>query len=92
MEFLLILQLCQIGFQNIRAFIDAQRVDRQALAVYNLCHLAVGNAISCLAAILVAIVVYGVVLIKLRGITERELYAIPKGAILVGVLKKCRLL
>ena len=47
---------------------------------------------SCLAAILVAIVVYGVVLIKLRGITERELYAIPKGAILVGVLKKCRLL
>ena len=33
MEFLLILQLCQIGFQNIRAFIDAQRVDRQVLAV-----------------------------------------------------------
>ena len=63
-----------------------------AYGVYNLCHLAVGNAISCLAAILVAIVVYGVVLIKLRGITERELYAIPKGAILVGVLKKCRLL
>lgn len=58
-----------------------------AYGVYNLCHLAVGNAISCLAAILVAIVVYGVVLIKLRGITERELYAIPKGAILVGVLK-----
>lgn len=63
-----------------------------AYGVYNLCHLAVGNAISCLAAILVAIVVYGVVLIKLRGITERELYAIPKSAILVGVLKKCRLL
>ncbi|MFQ9393530.1 MAG: polysaccharide biosynthesis C-terminal domain-containing protein [Lachnospiraceae bacterium] len=44
-----------------------------AYGVYNLCHLAVGNAISCLAAILVAIVVYGVVLIKLRGITERTL-------------------
>ena len=63
-----------------------------AYGIYTLFHLAAGNAVSCLAAILAAVIVYGVVLIKLRGITERELYAIPKGAVLVGVLKKCRLL
>lgn len=63
-----------------------------AYAVYTICHIVVGNAISCIVAILVAILVYGVVLLKLRGVTERELYGIPKGTAIVGVLKKCRLL
>ncbi len=60
--------------------------------VYSLCHLAVGNAVSCILAILIGMIVYGILLIKLRGVTERELYGIPKGAVLVEVLKKCRLL
>lgn len=63
-----------------------------AYGVYNLCHLVMGNALSCIIAILAAILVYGVLLLKLRGVTERELYSMPKGTAIVGVLKKCRLL
>jgi stage V sporulation protein B len=63
-----------------------------AYGVYNLCHLVMGNAVSCILAILIGMIVYAVLLMKLRGVTERELYGIPKGAVIVEVLKKCRLL
>ncbi len=48
--------------------------------------------ISVIPAVLVAVVVYFVALIKLRGLTEEELRHMPKGHLLVKLAKKCRLL
>ena len=48
--------------------------------------------ISVIPAIVIAAVVYFVMLILMRGITEQELRSFPKGYLLVKVAKKCRLL
>lgn len=63
-----------------------------AYGIYRLFALFAGNAISTVIAILVGMVVYVVLLVKLRGITEREIYGLPKGGLLVDILKKCRIL
>lgn len=47
---------------------------------------------SVLPAILVAVSVYFVMLILMRGLTEQELRGFPKGHLLVKVAKKCRLM
>lgn len=60
--------------------------------VYRLFHLFAGNAVSTIIAILVGVLVYGIFLIKLRGITAKEIYRLPKGAYLVAILRKCRIL
>lgn len=48
--------------------------------------------ISVIPAILVAVIVYFIMLILFRGITEQELRGFPKGYLLVKVAKKCRLM
>lgn len=48
--------------------------------------------LSVIPAILIAAVVYFALLILFRGVTEEELKGFPKGYLLVGVAKKCRLL
>ena len=48
--------------------------------------------ISVIPAVVVAVVIYFVMLIALRGITEQELRGFPKGYLLVKVAKKCRLM
>ena len=48
--------------------------------------------ISLIPAVAVGVVVYFVMLLVLRGMTEEELRALPKGYLLVKVAKKCRLL
>lgn len=63
-----------------------------AYGVYRLFHLFAGNAVSTLVAVLTGVIVYAVVLVKLRGITEREIYGLPKGGLIVAVLRKCRIL
>lgn len=50
------------------------------------------NAIATAAAILVGVIVYGVVLLLMRGLTEEELKAFPKGYLLVKIAKKLHLL
>ncbi len=50
------------------------------------------NALATLLAILVAVVVYAVLLILFRGITEEEIYAFPKGTAIVGLLRRFHLL
>lgn len=50
------------------------------------------NTISTLIAILVAVPVYGVVLLLLKGIKEKELLGVPKGALLVSIAKRLHLL
>ncbi len=48
--------------------------------------------ISVIPAILIGAVVYFVMLILMRGVTERELRSFPKGHLLVKVARKCRLI
>ena len=57
--------------------------------LYRVLHI---NIIATMIAIFVAMIVYAVVLIRLGGISEKEIYAFPKGAVLVRVLKKCHVL
>lgn len=64
-----------------------------AYGTYRLVHMAVAsNAVGTLAAMAVAVVVYGVLLIKLRCIDEVELYGMPGGARMVRVAHKLHLL
>lgn len=48
--------------------------------------------IAVIPALIVAVVVYAVMLLLMRGITEEELRGFPKGYLLVKIAKKCRLL
>ncbi len=50
------------------------------------------NLIASVAAIAVAIIVYFAVLIKIGGLTREDLLQVPKGAKVVGVLQKMRLM
>ena len=50
------------------------------------------NLIASVAAIAVAIVVYFAVLIKIGGLTREDLLQVPKGAKVVGLLQKIRLM
>ncbi|MDY3920003.1 MAG: polysaccharide biosynthesis protein [Candidatus Limivivens sp.] len=63
-----------------------------AYGVYRLFALFAGNAISCLLGILAGVFVYAVLLVKFRGMTESEILSLPKGTMLVNILKKCRIL
>ena len=45
-----------------------------------------GNAVSTLAAILVAVVIYGVLVIVLRAITKEDLALMPKGEKIARIL------
>lgn len=63
-----------------------------AYGVYRLFALFAGVLVSTIVAILVGMIVYVVLLVKLRGITEREIRGMPKGAYLVYILQRCRIL
>lgn len=63
-----------------------------AWLVYTLFHMFAGNTISTILAILAGVVVYAVCLITLGGIREQEIANLPKGEMIVGMLRKCRIL
>lgn len=64
-----------------------------ALGVYKLSYLAVkSNVLGVLLAVAVAVVVYGVLLLKLHCVDEAELTGMPGGTKLVRIAKKCRLM
>lgn len=64
-----------------------------AWAVYEILYMVTASMrVSVIPAILVAVAVYFVMLILMKGITEEELQGFPKGHLLVKVAKKCRLL
>lgn len=50
------------------------------------------SSIACLFAVVVAVVVYGVMMLVLRGISERELLSFPMGGKLVSAAKRFHLL
>ena len=57
--------------------------------LYVLCK---SNAISVLVACIAAVIVYGVALLVLKGLTEEELLGFPKGRTLVRIVKKLHLM
>ncbi len=59
-----------------------------AYLVYQLFHLVFGNTISVLFAILAGVVTYGVGLISFKGITVEEIATLPKGYLIVRMLRK----
>lgn len=64
-----------------------------AWVIYDLLyHLTSSTVISVVPAIGAAMIVYFVLLVVFRGVGEKELRSIPKGYLLVKLLKKCRLL
>lgn len=52
----------------------------------------IGGRIATLAALIVAVIIYAVSILKLGGLSEDELLSMPKGATLVGVCRKFNLL
>ncbi len=63
------------------------------LVIYRLLHLVTGiNAIGTIIGILAGIIIYFIVLILIRGITETELLDFPKGTYMIRVAKKLHLL
>ena len=64
-----------------------------AWVVYDvLYYFTASTIIALIPAIFLAVCVYFVLLIVLRGVNERELRSIPKGHLLVKLAKKCRLM
>ena len=64
-----------------------------AFGTYRLVHLAVkSNTLSTACAVLVAVAVYGVLLIKLGCLDEKELRGMPGGTRLLGLFRKLRLM
>lgn len=59
------------------------------LGLYKLCGI---NAVATLAAILVAVLVYALALLLLRGVNEEDLMSFPKGALVIKIIKKLHLL
>lgn len=59
---------------------------------YGMYNLTGVNSISTLAAVAVAVVVYGCLLLLFKGVTEEELYEMPLGRTLAGIAGKLHLL
>ena len=59
---------------------------------YGLFSLIKNNTISFIFAFIVAVVVYAVVLLLFKGLTEEELLGFPKGQLIVSIAKKIHLL
>jgi stage V sporulation protein B len=57
--------------------------------VYFVIHI---NAIATLVSIVIAVCVYAVALLRLGGLSEEELYAFPKGTMLVNILRRFHLI
>ena len=63
-----------------------------ALLIHLLCELFIGDKVATIIAIIVAVAVYGVVLVLMGGITEDEIRSIPKGDTILRILHKMHLI
>ena len=63
-----------------------------AVVVHLLFELFAGARIATVVAVLVAVIVYGAVLVLLGGVTEEELLDMPKGASMVSLCRKLHLI
>jgi len=62
-----------------------------ALVIYFLCNLVMSQNIAVIIALLVAVVVYGVSLLKFGGLSQEEILALPKGSTLLSLFQKLHL-
>ena len=61
--------------------------------IYKLCYtLLHSNAVSTIVSIVVGVAVYGILLLKMKGLTENELMRMPKGNLIVSLCKKFHLI
>lgn len=61
--------------------------------VYKGCNLLIGiSSVSCIIAIILAVVVYAVMLLLTKAVDEEQLYAMPKGHLIVKIFKRTGLL
>lgn len=60
--------------------------------VYRLVNQIAGNSMACFTSIILGVIVYGVLIIVLKGISEAEIKALPMGGKLVKILSKLHLL
>ena len=64
-----------------------------AYAVYKFGYMLIkSNAVAVVAAIIIAVIVYAVALLLLKGLSEEEILKFPKGTLLVRIAKKFHLL
>ena len=62
-----------------------------ALIIYFLCNLVMSQNIAVIIALIVAVVVYGVSLLKFGGLSQEEILALPKGSTLLSLFQKLHL-
>lgn len=61
--------------------------------IYKLCYtLLHSNAVSTIFSIVVGVAVYGILLLKMKGLTENELMRMPKGNLIVSLCEKFHLI
>ncbi|MBR1572615.1 MAG: polysaccharide biosynthesis protein [Lachnospiraceae bacterium] len=61
--------------------------------IYKLCYtLLHSNAVSTIISIVVGVAVYGILLLKMKGLTENELMRMPKGNLIVSLCRKFHLI
>ena len=80
------------GKKRVRPFFAAACMGVVAYGVYFVFALMMDERIALIPALLVAVIVYFIFVIKFRAVTEEELRAIPKGTKLVVAAKRLRLL
>ncbi len=76
----------------IRPLIAAIVMGIFAFVSYSILIRGTNNIVSTIVAIFIGVLMYGIVLIKIKGITEEEILDLPKGALLVRILKKIKLI
>ena len=98
------LVVCILNWRYLRKLLDYQQEIKKTflipcisaiimgivafLAYRGLYALVSSNAISCIVAIILAVFVYFVLLITLKGITEDELYKLPKGKMVIKLARR----
>lgn len=77
----------------LKPFVCSAVMGLGCYGAYRLVQLLTGiNAVSTVLAIIVAVVIYGVMLILTRTITEEELMEVPKGNSMISILRKFHIL
>lgn len=84
-----LIPLISSGFMAIAAFVVYWIFDTLLNYIFIA---AASNAIAAILGILAGATVYGFFLIKLKGVREYEIFNLPKGELMVSILKKIRFL
>lgn len=83
----------EINKTFLRPLLASAVMGAAAFGVYQgLYHLIHSNIISLAAAVIIAVTVYFILVIRLGGITEEEMRSMPKGYMLVRIAKKMKIL